>query len=173
VVERWPKAPTLAPLVARFTRLGHDGAARAVPAFQAAGAINKAIMASENHRFLALRRPRCLRRARSLLLPLGPWLDGWGEEIATSALLSDEERAEVVGALLLLHRASPAQLGCLRALAGLHRASPGGLDRYASDLPARLRRDVRGGDVRREIDLPPERLDAILERQLARVAPKG
>ena len=104
---------------------------------------------------------------------MGPWLDEWGEEIAISALLSDEERAEVVSALLILHRDSPAELGCLRALAGIHRATAGGLDHYASDLPARLRRDVRGGDVRREIDMPPERLDAILERQLAKIAPRG
>jgi hypothetical protein len=166
VVERWPKLGPLAPLVARFARLGHEDAATHVPAFQVASVINKSIMAPENHRFLALRRARGLRRARALLLPVGPWFDAWGERIATSAVLSDEDRAEVVSALLLLHRSSPAELGCLRALAGIHHATPGGLDRYASDLPARIRRDVRGGDVRREISLPPERLDAILGRRL-------
>lgn len=166
VVEQWPKLPALAPVRSRFARLGHDDAERKMAVFGEAGRLNRTIMAPENHRFLALRRPLCLRRAWALLLPMGPWLDGWGERVATCGVLSEEDRAEVVTALLELHRVSPDELGCLRALAGIHRATRGGIERFAHHLPARLRRDVRGGAVRREIEMPATRIDAIMERKL-------
>jgi hypothetical protein len=122
-------------------------------------------MALENHRFLALRKPRALRRGRDLLLPLGPWFDTWGETIARSALLDDGERAEVVAALIELHLTSPKQTGCLRALAGIHRATRGGLNWYVAALPARLRKEAARGRIREEIDVSPEHFEARFEKR--------
>ena len=119
--------------------------------------------ALENHRFLALRRPRALRRSRSLLLPVGPWFDAWGERIATSEHLEESDRAEVVAALVELHLRSPLQEGCLRALAGLHRATRGGVGSYAAALPARLRKELKRGRIRDSIDVPRERFEARIE----------
>jgi hypothetical protein len=122
-------------------------------------------MAVENHRFLALRKPRALRRGRELLLPLGPWFDDWGETVGRCRLLDDAERAEVVAALIELHLSSPAQHGCLRALAGMHRATRGGLTSYLPALPARLRKEAQRGRIREAVDVRPEHFEARFEKR--------
>ena len=162
VVEGWPARPELAPLRARFIRLGHTEA-KPRTSFEMAGALNLAIMANENHRFLALREARALRASRSLLLPIGPWFDAWGETVARE--LEDGDRAEVVAALLNLHLSHPSELGCLRALAGIHRATRGGLELHVPDLPARIRKEALRGKVREAIDLPKERFDARMQKR--------
>jgi hypothetical protein len=125
--------------------------------------LNKELMALENHRFLALRKPRALRRSPKLLLPIGPWFDAWGETVCRSALLQDTDRAEVVEALVELHLRSPAQEGCLRALAAIHRETRGGLGWYGAALPARLRKEIGRGRIRDAIDVPRERFEARIE----------
>ncbi|MGO9710085.1 MAG: hypothetical protein ACLQBL_14555 [Polyangiaceae bacterium] len=148
VVEQWPKGPSIEPHRARLMKLGHERGDRFGGAFMRAGAINKALTAIENHRFLALRAPRGLRRARALLLPIGPFFDDWGEAVARSTLLEHEDRAAIVEALLETHLRGDDQQGCLRALAAIHEHAPGGLDRLAPDLPARMRKLVSAGVVR-------------------------
>lgn len=163
VVEAWPGKPELAELRGRYARLGHPDAPAPVPAFVRAGALNKAIMALENHRFLALRKPRALRTARSMLLPIGPWFDAWGETIARS--LDQGDVAEVVAALVETHLSSPDQQGILRALAGIHRATRGGIELYVPDLPARIRKEATRGRVREALDVTPEHFAAKMERR--------
>jgi hypothetical protein len=163
VVDAWPRSARMAEFQARYSRLGHADGARHAADFLLAGALNKELMALENHRFLALRKPRALRRSRALLLPVGPWFDTWGEELCRSDSLGEADRAEVVAALLELHLRSPTQEGCLRALAGIHRATRGGLSWYGMALPARLRKEVGRGRVREAIDVPRERFEARLE----------
>jgi hypothetical protein len=169
VVEAWPKAtPDPEGLRARYVRLGHEGGR-----FALAGIVNKAFMAVENDRFLALREARVLRRDRSLLLPIGPFFDDWGRTVATTPLLEDEERAAVVGALVDTHVRRPDQAGCLRALAGIHQGFRGGLDALADDVPARLRKLLRGGPIREHVGIDARRfeqrffhrLDAVLAEQ--------
>ena len=145
--------------------------------FLLAGALNKELMALENHRFLALRKPRALRRSRALLLPIGPWFDAWGETIGRSELVDEADRAEIVTALVDLHLRSPAQEGCLRALAGIHRATRGGLAWYDAALPARLRKEIGRGRIREAIDVSRERFEARIEARLraliTRLEPPG
>lgn len=164
VVEAWPKAAGGDVFRAGFVRLGHEGSSR--PALARSGAINKAVMALENHRFLALRKARCLRVHRSLLLPIGPFFDAWGENLAASPHLEDRDRADVVAALLEIHASSPEQQGCLRALAGLHRRTRGGLELFVPDLPARLRKDALRGKVRDALDVTPDHFAARMQRRL-------
>lgn len=165
VVDDWPKAAAGSELQARYSRLGHPDGPRSRRAFVLAGIVNKEVMALENHRFLALRKARALRRGRDLLLPSGPWFDAWGESLVPSGWLDDRDRAEVVAALVELHLSSPEQQGCLRALAGIHRATRGGLAEYASGLPARLRRELGRGRIREAIDVPPALFEARMEKR--------
>jgi hypothetical protein len=163
VVDAWPRAPHAAALQARYSRLGHVDTKQHGDGFVLAGALNKELMALENHRFLALRKPRSLRCSRMLLLPVGPWFDGWGETVARTELLDDGGRAEVVAALVEIHLRSPAQEGCLRALAGIHRATRGGLGWFADALPARLRKELGRGRIRDALDVSRERFEARIE----------
>ena len=55
-------------------------------------------MALENHRHFALRKPRALRTLPSLRIPLGPFFDAWGEEVARR--LRGESLLEVASALM-------------------------------------------------------------------------
>jgi hypothetical protein len=163
VVDAWPGPAAASAVRARYSRLGHSDGARHREDFLLAGALNKEAMALENHRFLALRKPRALRRSRSLLLPVGPWFDGWGETVCRSEHLEDEDRGEVVAALIELHLRSPAQEGCLRALAAIHRETRGGLGWYGAALPARVRKEIGRGRIRDAIDVSRERFEARIE----------
>jgi hypothetical protein len=166
VVEAWPKALADHEYRDRFARLGHADGVRRRAAFVLAGELNKEIMALENHRFLALRKARALRRSRELLLPVGPWFDDWGELIARTPLLDDDDRGEVVGALIELHLWSPRQEGCLRALAGIHRETRGGLASYLAALPARVRKEALRGRIREALDVSPRHFAARMEKRL-------
>lgn len=166
VVEAWPKAARGRGTETRYMRLGHRDGTGARTSFVLAGELNKELMALENHRFLALRKPRALRRARELLLPVGPWFDDWGERLARSPHLADGDRAEVVAALVELHLRSPEQQGCLRALAGLARATRGGLAFYAEALPARTRKEIARGRIREAIDLSATHFEARIEKRM-------
>lgn len=148
VVEAWPDKPEHAALRIQYTRLGHAPSPRFGDAFSRAGAANKAVMADENHRFLALRKPRGLRLSRDLLLPIGPFFDGWGRTVATHSALDERDRAEVVTALLAIHLAKPSSRGCLRALAGIDASTPRGLVSFEQLLPARMRKLLSSGPVR-------------------------
>jgi hypothetical protein len=163
VVDAWPKAARAGKLHVRYSRLGHADSVGHRAEFVLAGELNKELMAVENHRFLALRKPRALRRSRELLLPVGPWFDVWGETLCRSNLLDDDDRGEVVAALVELHFRSPAQEGCLRALAGMHRETRGGLHSYAAGLPARLRKEIGRGRIRDAIDVSQDRFEARIE----------
>ncbi len=163
VVEAWPNRPELAGHRAKYARLGHVDAPVPVRSFVVAGALNKAVMALENHRFLALRKPRALRSSRALLLPLGPWFDAWGEVVARS--LEQGDVAEIVTALLETHLSSPEQQGVLRALAGIHRATRGGIELFVPDLPARIRKEATRGKVREALDVTPAHFEAKVDRR--------
>jgi len=161
VVEEWPtRSPEARALQARWARLGHEDPRRHDGAFVLAGRINKAVMATENHRFLPLRRPRSLRRARALLLPIGPFFDEWGATIARHSSLEAADRAEVLAALLEGHEGAPTQLGYLRAIAGLHAAHAGGVEAIAALLPARARKRVGAGAVREALGVDRARFEA-------------
>jgi len=165
VVEAWPALEGLAELRAIYMRLGHAPSARFGDRFARAGALNKAEMADENHRFLALRKARGLRRSRDLLLPIGPFFDAWGATVATHPALDARDRAEVVAALLAVHEGRPTERGCLRALAALEARTPGGLRSFSEDLPARLRKTLSAGPVRDALKTPLATFEARMRKR--------
>ncbi len=167
VVEAWPNKPEHAALRARYARLGHVASPQFGAAFVRAGVVNKAVMAEENHRFLALRKPRALRSSRDLLLPFGPFFDAWGRTVATHSALSEDDRGEVVAALLSVHVAKPASRGCLRALVGIDAHTSRGLVAYESLLPARMRKLLSSGPVREAIKTREEVFQARMRKLAA------
>jgi hypothetical protein len=165
VIEAWPKGtPRRDELIARFARLGHEDRARYGGEHHLAGHVNKAVMASENHRFLALRAPRGLRRSRSLIIPIGPFFDGWGERIGASKLLEERDRGDVLAALIHGLDQGVDRWGYHRAIAGLHRTTPGGIDRLVSYVPARLRHHAQKGPVRDALRVDTDRFLARMHK---------
>ncbi len=135
VVDTWRPAFIGSELGLRYQRLGHEGGARFDGSFVFAGELNKLLMAKENHRFLPLRVPRALRRERAFLLPFGPYFYDWGRLIGSTKLLDDQERAEILLALLRVHERRTDEHGCLRAIAGMNSVLDGGVDKLAKLLP--------------------------------------
>lgn len=111
----------------RFGRLAHERFERFDWAFFKAAALYKDVMAPEGHRNYPLRQVKALRRSNDLLFPLAPFLEAWGKAVANAANLSDQEKAEVVEALLLGCENVPGQNGYFRALYGFSEAYGGGL----------------------------------------------
>jgi len=131
VVDTWRPEHAASERGRRYQRLGHEDSTRFAGAFLYAGDLNKRIMAKENHRFLPLRAPKALRRARALLLPFGPYFYEWGRLVGSTKLLDDAERAEVLFALAKLHERSKTEHGCLRAIAGIDAGYEGGVQKLA------------------------------------------
>jgi hypothetical protein len=148
VVDTWSPAHAESDAGRRYRRLGHEDGARFDGAFVFAGNLNKERMALENHRFLPLRGPRALRRERAFLLPFGPYFYEWGRMIGSTKLLDDDERAEILLALLRVHELRNEEHGCLRAIAGLDVAVSGGVDKLARLWPASQRGSLARGGVK-------------------------
>jgi hypothetical protein len=140
-------------LRARFGNLAREGVDRYGGCFARAAALYRALLASEGHRNYPLRRPRCLRRAPELLLPIPPFLDAWGQTLATTRRLSTQERAEVVEALVVGCAKLGPQQAYYRALAGFAAAFPRGLDapELREHCSARVRRELRAASLRQRI----------------------
>ena len=84
--------------------------------------IDGSSMALENHRHFALRKPRVLRTAPALRVPLGPFFDPWGEAVARG--VPDDALHEVITALIEGWARLPKTLGYGRALAGILAVRP-------------------------------------------------
>lgn len=135
VVETWRPAHASSDLGQRYSRLTHEDPSRFDGAFVYAGDVNKQYMAKENHRFLPLRAPRALRRDRAFILPFGPYFYDWGRMIGSTPKLDDNERAEILLALLDMHERRTDEHGCLRAIAGMNATVTGGIARLRHLLP--------------------------------------
>ncbi|MCC6807118.1 MAG: hypothetical protein IT381_06820 [Deltaproteobacteria bacterium] len=149
----------------RFTAIPKDPVQPFGRLFIVIGEAYKDLLSDSNHRYLPLREPKGLRRARDMIRPFGPFLDAWGERIGRHPMLGERDHADFLGALLAGHERSPEERGYPRAIAGLNRALKGGVDRLASDVPARLRKVLRAGPLRAALDLDARRFD---ERMRAR-----
>ena len=131
VIEMW-SLPVADPLRLRCggltTRPFDDtGALRLEGRLWTAGELYKATidgssMALENHRHFALRKPRVLRSAPALRVPLGPFFDAWGEEVARR--VPDDALLEVLTALAEGWERLAKTLGYGRALAGILAVRP-------------------------------------------------
>jgi hypothetical protein len=149
VVETWK--PALRACAERYHRLGFTEDGAFGKAFVLAGELNKAMMALENHRFLALREARVLRQSRSWLLPFGPYLNGWGEMLGSCTEFDERERAEILAGLLVTHGRRRTEQGVLRAIAGMNQVVPGGVLALAPHLEANVRSLLLSGGVQQAL----------------------
>lgn len=163
VIDQW-ELPENDPLRKAVYKAGHEASGHLPRALWEAGELNKLYMANENHRHFALRRPRCLRRSETLLLPIAPFLDEWGRQIASSPLLSPAEIGEVAECLVDGWVRLPHTVGYARALAGMESAMPGGAAALWNEMPARNARLLQTGKLRQAVAMPRERFEASWNR---------
>jgi hypothetical protein len=144
------------PLRTNAYRVGHEKKGVFAPFF-VAGIVNKAMMAPENHRNFALRRPRCLRRRAEYLLPIGPFFDAWGLRLARQPTLDTRELGEVAEALVDGMQRLKGSVGYVRALAGLEAGMPGGAAALHQEMPAKLARWMKSGELRQQMNESEEK----------------
>ncbi len=136
------------PLKAQAYKAGHQPTARFGNSLFAAGELNKKHMAHENHRHLPLRAARCLRRKPDFMLPLGPFFDDWGRQIARDPELTPEEIGQVAETLVVGWEKLDHPVGYARALSAIIESFPGQLNALSRYLPAKSVRILKAGTLR-------------------------
>jgi len=134
VIDQW-EMPLDDPFRQRIYKLGHQLNEAYSPVLVYAGQVNKAFLSVENHRHMSLRQPRCLRRSKAFLVPVGPFMDEWGQTLGQSTILSHAEKGEIVVALFEGFTRQDQAFGYARAWHGMVRALPRGIETLAADLP--------------------------------------
>jgi hypothetical protein len=117
-------------------------------------------LSAEGHRHYPLRAVSALRRSAATLLPLSPFLDEWGGVVAQL-----EESHEVLAALVGGCQKIPGQQGYYRAIAGMRVASLGAFERAAGRMPNAAQRLLRGGELRRLIDVPRVSFESMMGKR--------
>jgi hypothetical protein len=164
-ISFWKNGPHYAPYKTRFGRLAHENTGAFEGRFNLPAALYKKIMSSEGHRHYPLRGVKGLRRSSDLLLPLGPFFDGWGEIIGAHPALTLEDRAEVAAALVTGCKKIKGQLGYFRALAGFFRTLRGRVEALTDQMPASTRNDLKDPEIRRHIATPQVSFESMMRKQ--------
>ena len=158
----------------RFARLAHVRFARFGGSFRRAAAINKVVCAPEAHRHYPLRKIAELREGPVGLRPPGPFFDDWGAALARHDGWRHAARGNVLAGLLYAERRVEGQRGYARALAGFHRAYPGGIDALMKQtrIPTASQRAWKDPEVRKRVSVTKPSFEAQMAK-LARAALAG
>lgn len=145
VIEMWD-VPIADPLRLHFYKLttsafDPERKLRYLGRLWTAGELYKSVidgssMALENHRHFALRKPRALRSRPELRIPLGPFFDDWGAQVAT--MLDGESLREVFDALVHGSERMPNTFAYPRALHAIGHAHPELLETLPKHVRAML-----------------------------------
>lgn len=141
VIDQW-EMDHEDPAVKRIYKLGHKPNESYSKILVFTGNVNKAFLSVENHRHMSLRQPKCLRRSHDFLVPVGPFMEEWGERLGSSQNLSAEEKAEIIVALHEGFSRQDLARGYVRAFRGMLK-SMGGMDSLERVLPFDFMNDLK------------------------------
>jgi len=153
----------------KFHRLSHERFERFGGSYGKAKTVYSKLLSAEGHRNYPLREAKCLRQHPDLLLPINPFLETWGRQIATHSSLSHLDRVSVVRQLLRgcdnSNRAwcVPNQIGYYRALYGV--ASAIEMETIIKDLDKDCKRVFKEHDMRHHLGISDETFISNLGRQ--------
>lgn len=137
----------------RFTDLARERFGRYGGAFGRAARLYSELLKAEGHRHYPLREVKLLRASPALLLPIGPFLDGFGETLARHPGWTASQRATVVAGLLEGCRKVAGQEGYYRALCGFDAAHPGGIAALEPSFATAARREWKSDATRKRLDV--------------------
>ena len=167
-ISFWPKSENYRAMRDRFARLAHENREPYDGTFQLAAKIYRVAMSAEGHRHYPLREPRCLRRSPDFLLPLGPFFDDWGATIAGHPGLTDDERAEVLAALVTGCRKIQGQRGYYRAIAGMATTLGGRIESIVRRMPSAARSDWKDPELRKRVAVPRSSFESMMRKMAVR-----
>jgi len=142
VIDQW-NMDIEDPFRKRIYKLGHVLNKNYSPLLVYAGQINKKFLSVENHRHMSMRQARCLRKSHHFLIPIGPFMDEWGETLGKSNELSLDEKGEIIAALFDGYNRQNMAFGYARAYRGLIKSLPNGPTSLEAHVPYDLIQDIK------------------------------
>ena len=165
VIDQW-EMPEDDAFRKRIYKLGHIPNENYSPILAYAGQVNKAFLSVENHRHMSMRQARCLRRSYKFLIPVGPFMDAWGEALGSSNLLSLAEKGEIVSCLFEGYKRQDKAFGYARAFRGLLSQLPRGIDSLEADLAFDMVAEIKKSNFNKVAELPKEEFDSQFSKNL-------
>lgn len=123
------------------------------------GEVNKAFTSKENHRHMAMRKPKCIRKSKHFLIPVGPFMDNWGTVLGSTDLLSMEEKAEIVTALYDGFLKEAEAFGYARAFGAMLNTFDQGFAAIEQYLPFDLVAEIKKSDFYKNSQVPRDEFE--------------
>ena len=165
VIDQWGMSDDDA-FKKRIYKLGHKLNESYSPILYFSGLVNKEFLSVENHRHMSMRQPKCLRKSEKFLIPVGPFMDQWGEILGSSTELTLEEKAEIVSALFEGYNRQNQAYGYVRAFRGLTGALPEGLQTLEASLPFDLVHELKNSKLSESSQISKEDFEENMKRKL-------
>lgn len=165
VIDQWKMSPE-DPFYQRIYKLGHQLNPSYSPILVYAGQVNKAFLAQENHRHMSMRQPRGLRKSHQFLIPVGPFMDQWGETLGASPKLSSAEKVEIIAAFLEGFERQDHAYGYVRAYHGMLKSLPDGLESLERDLPFDVYQTLKKSKFATMAEQPRDEFEAMFKANL-------
>lgn len=155
VIDQW-QMPEDDSFRKRIYKLGHQLNDQYSPILVYAGQVNKKLLSVENHRHMSMRQAKCLRRSYKFLIPVGPFMDTWGETLGQAENLTLAEKGEIVSCFFEGYKRQDQAYGYARAFRGLIQSLPRGLDTLEADLPFDLVAEIKKSKFSKIAELSKE-----------------
>lgn len=165
VIDQW-QMPEDDPFRQRIYKLGHQLNPNYSPILAYSGQVNKKFLSVENHRHMSMRQAKCLRRSYKFLIPVGPFMDSWGEVLGSTKDLTLAEKGEIVSCLFEGFKRQDKAFGYARAYRGLLQALPDGLESLVADLPFDLVAELKKSSFSQIADQSKEEFEAHFKKNL-------
>lgn len=124
-------------------KLGHELNSSYSPILVYTGKVNKRFSSKENHRHMSMRQPKALRLSHNFLIPVGPFMDRWGEDLGKSLSLSLEQKAEIIAAFYEGYTRQDQAFGYCRAYGAMIKNIPEGEKAIENYLPFNLVTEIK------------------------------
>lgn len=165
VIDQW-QMDVDDPFRKRIYKLGHQLNENYSPILAYAGQVNKKFLSVENHRHMSMRQPRCLRLSYQFLIPVGPFMDAWGETLGSSKLLSMEDRAEIVASFYEGFSRQDMAYGYVRAYRGLVESLAEKFSSIENFLPYDFAQTLRKSRFADLAQIPKEEFEEMFKNNL-------
>jgi hypothetical protein len=154
------------PFCKRIYKLGHELNESYSPILVYTGKVNKEFTANENHRHMSMRQPKCLRKSKDFLIPVGPFMDDWGTTLGKTEKLSLLEKAEIATAFWEGFKREDEAFGYARAFGSMLNELPSGFKSLEEYLPFDVYKEIGKSKFMKTALVPIEEFEAGYKERL-------
>ncbi len=165
VIDQW-QMPEDDSFRKRIYKLGHQLNDSYSPILSYAGQVNKKFLSVENHRHMSLRQAKSLRRSYKFLVPVGPFMDEWGEMLGKSQDLNPSEKGEIVISLFEGFKRQDHAYGYARAYGGMMRELSHSTNSLEAHLPFDLMAEIKKSAFLKISEIPKEEFESDFKKKL-------